>query len=97
MTCTTVGEGSVDVDRPAMHRKGSSVLPAGRSLTAKKKKRKKTVPLRRCCEKAADTDGGWRVTDGGWRANDGGWTVTEGGWVTDGGASLWKTALKGGP
>ena len=68
------------------------------------KKEKTTVPLRPCCEKAADTDGGWRVIDGGWRVTDGiwrvtdgGWTVTDGGWVTDGGSSLWKNALKGSP
>ena len=62
--------------------------PAGRSLTEKKKRKKerkkrKTVPIRLCCEKAADTDGGWRVSDGS--------RVTDGGW------SLWKSALKGGP
>ena len=70
---------------------------AGRSFTAKKKKRKENSSLRLCCEKAADTDGGWRVTDGGWRVTDSGWRVTDGGWTgTDGGSSLWKNALKGG-
>ena len=34
--------------------------------------KKKTATSRQCCEKAADTDGGWRVTDGGWEVTDGG-------------------------
>ena len=40
----------------------------GRSLTAKKKTKKETAPLRLCCE-AAGIDGSWRVTDGGWEGN----------------------------
>ena len=78
-------------------------------LSGTKKPKRKVF---RCCETAADTDGGWtptdggwRTTDGGWRATDGGWRTTDGGWrttdggwrTTDGGWSLWENALKSGP